>query len=82
VSAIPRQSVVARAANGSMGPVKPSLAEVPAETDRRDLVCRECGYGIRDLTPAPRCPMCRSFDWLSLTARGRVARFELERRSL
>jgi rubrerythrin len=51
--------------------------EVPAGTERRDLVCRECGYGIRISKPAPRCPMCHRSDWQPLaTGQEPLGRFE------
>jgi rubrerythrin len=39
------------------------------ETDReffddvRELVCRECGYGVVVRRDPPECPMCRSNAW-------------------
>jgi primosomal protein N' len=42
---------------------KAGPVEVPAETERRDLVCGECGYGVRVSNMPPRCPMCGEFDW-------------------
>jgi primosomal protein N' len=60
---------------------KAGPVDIRAGTERRDLVCRECGYGIRVSKPARRCPMCHSFDWCA-SARGneRVEDVGLERR--
>lgn len=50
---------------------------IPAETERRDLVCRECGYGIRVSKPPPRCPMCHRSNWqLVATGERPLGRFE------
>jgi hypothetical protein len=32
---------------------------------RRELVCENCGYGIRVTVPPLSCPMCRRFEWRS-----------------
>lgn len=30
---------------------------------RRELVCENCGYGIRVIVPPLLCPMCQRFEW-------------------
>jgi rubrerythrin len=34
---------------------------------RRELVCENCGYGIRVTVPPPSCPMCQRFEWRPAT---------------
>jgi len=58
----------ASTAIGKAGPV-----EIPAEAERRDLVCGECGYGIRVSKPAPRCPMCGELYWRASARAGKNA---------
>jgi len=34
---------------------------------RRELVCENCGYGIRVTVPPLSCPMCEQFEWRPAT---------------
>jgi rubrerythrin len=33
------------------------------ETERLELVCGNCGYGVVVVSEPPACPMCRSTVW-------------------
>ena len=49
---------------GAWTSVTPGLLDGTTVEARRELWCRECGYGAIVRGDAPTCPMCRATSWV------------------